>query len=120
MGSLSNKKEYAIVATLLWKTGGRVDLSRNSVTNLSIDSTADVTLNTLTLKRHLSVAVFYSAKPRVSLRVTTTGGTATTINGSDQKAMGNTGATSLASFGQVQCKRSAWDCLSHKHCHLYV
>ena len=69
------------------------------VTDFSIDSTADMTLNTLTLNGNLFVAGFYSAKPYVSLRVTTTGGTATTINISNQPVMGTTETTSLASFG---------------------
>ncbi len=41
---------------------------------------------------------FVSAKPYVSLRVTTAGGTATTINAQNAQVIGTVGTTSLSCF----------------------
>jgi hypothetical protein len=64
------KNEYKISVQLPLKWATNANLAGDLVADLSIDSTADVILNT-TLNGNLSVVGFNSAKPYVSLRVAT-------------------------------------------------
>ena len=58
-----SKPENTISVQLPLKRANAINAGGDLVTDFSIDSTADVTLNTSTLNGNLAVSGFYSVKP---------------------------------------------------------